>query len=132
MSKRAELKDVLDLFRKTVTPEEVIRAMLDAKISSDITRIRIARGLSQKDFAEQIGVTQGLVSRWESGDSNYTIATLAKIAAACGLDIRISIHDPKMTPATVTVLNDYKQSRGFSRTQKYSGPYYSSNPAKEG
>lgn len=29
---------------------------------------RIARGLSMKELAEKVGVSEGTISRWESGD----------------------------------------------------------------
>ena len=132
MSKRSDIKDVLELFRETVSPEEIISATLNAKISSDIARIRIAKGLSQKDFAQLIGVSQGRVSRLESGTDNYTIGTLAKIVAACNLNIHISISDPEMTPKSVTVLNDVKEARGLTEIQKYTHPYNFVGTTKEG
>lgn len=132
MNKQAELKDILDLFKESVTPEEVIKAMLDAKISSDIVRIRLAKGLSQKDFADQAGVSQGLVSRWESGTMNYTIATLAKIAAAFDLNVHISISDPKATPMSVADFSKYKLGKTIFQTQKYTNNNCYSYPAKEG
>ena len=32
-----------------------------------LKRIRLGMGLSQKDFAEQVGVCRETISRWESG-----------------------------------------------------------------
>lgn len=39
----------------------------------DIRAWREARGLSQKDLAEALGVRQATVSRWESGDRPATM-----------------------------------------------------------
>ena len=35
--------------------------------------------MSQKQFAQFMGVSQAMVSKWESGDCNFTIETIAKI-----------------------------------------------------
>ena len=48
-------------------------------ITTTIKEYRIEKELSQKMFAEFMGVTQGMVSRWESGEYNFTIDNIAKI-----------------------------------------------------
>lgn len=37
-----------------------------AKISARIERCRIEMGMNQQEFAKYMGVTQGMVSKWES------------------------------------------------------------------
>lgn len=37
-----------------------------AKISARIERCRIEMGMTQKEFAEYMGISQGMVSKWES------------------------------------------------------------------
>ena len=41
-----------------------------AKISAQIERERLEMDMSQKEFAEYMGVTQGMVSNWESREYN--------------------------------------------------------------
>ena len=41
-----------------------------AKISAQIERERLEMGMSQKEFAEYMGVTQEMVSKWESREYN--------------------------------------------------------------
>ena len=36
--------------------------------------------MTQKAFAEFMGVTQAMVSKWESADYNFTIETIAQIS----------------------------------------------------
>ena len=53
-------------------------------------RIRAAReaiGISQMELAERLEVEQGTVSRWENGDREPRLTTLAAIAAALDQDL---------------------------------------------
>lgn len=50
--------------------------------------IRIQKGLSQKDLAAAIGVTQGTIARWECNTRNIKIEWLVRIASALNVDIR--------------------------------------------
>ena len=60
-----------------------------------ITEMRKRLNLSQGDLANQIGVTQGAVSQWESGFTNPTLETLVKIAAVLRCTVDELISDAK-------------------------------------
>ena len=65
-----------------------------SKVSAKITVSRIKRNMTQKEFAEFMDVTQGMVSKWESGGYNFTIKQLCEICAK--LDITPNIEfEPK-------------------------------------
>lgn len=49
-----------------------------AKISAKIERRRLELNMTQKEFAAYMNVSQGMVSRWESREYNFTIKTLMK------------------------------------------------------
>ena len=53
------------------------RAMVEIALA--IKNERIFRGLTQKEFADFLEVKQTQVSRWESGDHNFTTSTLYAI-----------------------------------------------------
>ena len=59
---------------------------------SAIKRIREQKGISQKDFAEALGVTPGAVSHWEQGRRKPGIDDLIAIAKLleCKVDDLIS------------------------------------------
>lgn len=71
---KAEIKTIVDL----------------AQISAQIERRRIDMGMNQKEFAEFLGVTQGMVSKWESQEYNFTVRALNEIGQKVGLSFRIS------------------------------------------
>lgn len=50
------------------------------KISSNIRKIRINLGLTQKDFAEVLNVSRSAVTRWENGSRVPTPEILVKIS----------------------------------------------------
>lgn len=64
-----------------------------ALISSKIQLKRIELGMNQKQFAKMMGVSQGMISKWESGGYNFTINTLIDICSKLGLDFVSNIQD---------------------------------------
>ena len=58
-----------------------------AKLGSNLKRIRNKKKISQGDIAKQLGVSRGFISTIESGKTNPTLATIAKLAKV----LRISI-----------------------------------------
>ena len=60
-----------------------------------VARLRIMRGLSQKELAERIGTKQPSIARLESGERPPSIEFLRRVAEGLGadLDIRISLKE---------------------------------------
>ena len=56
-----------------------------ALIARSIQEQRRVQGLTQKQLAEKLGVSQAMVSQWENGAENFTAVTLVKISSALGL-----------------------------------------------
>lgn len=75
-----------------------------AKISARIEMKRRELGLSQKQFAEKIGVSQGMISKWESGEYNFTINTLNDICEKLGLIFEPIIKDAYVTENHFSVI----------------------------
>ena len=59
----------------------------------EIRDIRRGMGLSQKDFAKKIGVSQQLISRIEQGRENVSLGTLDNISRALGKELRINFGE---------------------------------------
>lgn len=72
------------LFNECVaaTPQDVKqRVDWSFQIADKIAEVLKERGLTQKEFAKQIGHSEAEVCRWVGGTHNFTLATLAKISA---------------------------------------------------
>jgi len=73
-----------------VGEEECATAKYIAQVAVIIQRQRKTKGYTQKELAARLGVSQTLVSRWENGEENITLATLVKIAFA----LEIPLYNP--------------------------------------
>ena len=58
-----------------------------ALIARSIQEQRRIQGLTQKQLADKLSVSQAMVSKWENGEENFTAATLVKISSALGLPL---------------------------------------------
>jgi len=56
---------------------------------------RLKAGLTQRQLADRLGVTQPVVAAYESGRRQPTIPTLMRIVSGAGFDLRMSLapHD---------------------------------------
>ena len=81
-----------------VSKEQLESEKILAVISAKIQLKRIEMGMDQKQFAKKLGVSQGMVSRWESGSYNFTISTLVNICEKLGL-----AFDPQITTKEIEV-----------------------------
>lgn len=82
-------------FFNDLTEEEKAEAELMASIAIAIHNKRVSMNMNQQEFAELNGVSQAMVSKWESGEYNFTISTLRKILAALGITIALQEVEPK-------------------------------------
>ena len=65
-----------------------------AKISARIERCRLDLGMTQREFADYMGVSQGMVSKWESREYNFTIKSLNEICEKLNLAMTVAIDKP--------------------------------------
>ena len=81
-----------------------------AKISARLEMKRLDLGMTQKEFAVFMGVSQGMVSKWESREYNFTISTLNEICDKIGLIFDPLIKDPEES--------DFRQIKCREKTKK--------------
>lgn len=81
----------LDLFAD-LSPDEKQSCELIAKIAMCIFDARKNLGMNQKQFAKHLGVSQGMVSKWESAEYNFTIENISEIFNKLKMDFDINIR----------------------------------------
>jgi transcriptional regulator with XRE-family HTH domain len=60
-----------------------------------LTQIRVSAGLTQDQFAERAGVTQGAVSKWETGpDTDLAVSTISKYVEIGGAQLHLAFGKP--------------------------------------
>ena len=64
-----------------------------AEIATRIKSKRKELGMTQKDFAKFLGVTQGMISKWEGAEYNFTIEKLVELYDK--LNIMINIKEKR-------------------------------------
>lgn len=105
MSCKATLADLVEALAQNMSVLETAKAALHIELSQIIREARKQLNLSQKELAEKMGVKQSMVSRWESGECNYTIDTLVEIANALKLSVQCPLTFDEVTvpvqPVTV-------------------------------
>ena len=59
------------------------------EIAYGILQMRKKQGMSQRELAKKIGTTQSNIARMESGQQNFTVETLNKIAGIFNKNLKI-------------------------------------------
>lgn len=87
------MRSVNDQFKQMVTevPQDVKTEVdLSFAIADEIYRLMQERGLSKKQFAEALGKKPSEVTKWLSGQHNFTIRTLSLLSSFFGKPLVIT------------------------------------------
>lgn len=68
------------------------------KIGENIRALRLQKGLTQEQVAQQLGVTYQAVSKWENGTNTPDIGLLPEIAKLFGVTIDALFHQDAASP----------------------------------
>lgn len=74
-----------------------------------IREARRSAGLTQTELARRAGTSQAAISRYESGTSSPSVATLQRLLAACGKHLRLDLDE--RTPTGVGPIGRTVRSR---------------------
>ncbi|WP_184814695.1 helix-turn-helix domain-containing protein [Actinophytocola algeriensis] len=67
---------------------------LQRRVGSRLRAIRVARGLSQEDFADAAGVHRTYMGGLERGERNITLRGLERVAERIGVDpLKLLVDD---------------------------------------
>ena len=101
MTKSKPISELFDFFSDQMSNASFKAALITAEISARITKERIDRKMTQKEFSAFLGVSQPMVSKWEAGDYNFTISAVSEIFEKLGLDYDFEIRDNAIEEVTV-------------------------------
>ena len=93
----ARRKTLMHDIRGEVQNKRALRALYERelmrlKLANEIVKLREERKLTQAQLAKRIGTHQSAIARMEQSTyRGYTVATLAKIAAAAGKHLEVRI-----------------------------------------
>lgn len=125
-AQRDGLESQLDTLRSELGEYETLKKGLIETISlrsleelpAGLIKARIARGLTQKDLAEKIGVKTQQVQRWEFEDyENVGFRFLVDIAHALDLDVSEVIRLPNKPRPAFIGLKELGIDKNFLRTR---------------
>lgn len=97
-----------------LTKSQKAKAEIKGKLAGIIFNKRAQLGMNQKEFAKHMGVTQGLVSKWESSQYNFTVETLVDILDKLDMKLEMLVDDycvhTNREPKEAVVFEFYKSS----------------------
>ena len=82
-----QAKDVFQKMMASVPPEIKLEVDLCFDISDRIDLLMREKGLTKKQFADALGKRPSEVTKWLSGQHNFTISTLAMLSTFFGKSI---------------------------------------------
>lgn len=88
--KKKAMKSINNKFQQMISsvPQEIITEIdLSFAISNEIYRLMQERGLTKKQFADALGKKPSEVTKWLSGQHNFTIRTISMLSNFFGKPI---------------------------------------------
>lgn len=73
-------------------------------VASNVRRLRQSAGLSQAALAEAAGLSRRMLVHLESGDTNISLSSLDRLAAALGVSFVEVVSDPARSPQRIEAL----------------------------
>lgn len=85
-----------DFLFEALTTAQINDAVIRGKIAAAIYNKRVQLKMTQKEFANHLNVTQGMVSKWENPNYSFTITSLVELMDKLDIPFNVYIND---TPA---------------------------------
>lgn len=82
---------------------------------------RLKAGLTQRQLADRLGVTQPVVAAYESGHRQPTVPTLMRIVSAAGFDLRLSLAPHEDHDEVLEALERQRPREEQERWRTYQG-----------
>lgn len=89
--------DGFSSFFNSLPEHRLHTALIRGAIAAAIINKRHELGLTQKGLAEKCNVSQGMVSKWESAEYNFTISTLSELMSTLDIPFDILLNGESAT-----------------------------------
>jgi transcriptional regulator with XRE-family HTH domain len=87
-----------------------------------ISRLLKSKGITQKQLAENLGKKPSEISKWLSGEHNFTLETICKLEAELGETLlvvpKINYHKAYKTEHTLRVTSGYRPTINLAGFEK--------------
>lgn len=114
-------KPVDSVLLQDIEKSELQKIKMRAYFSATIFNCRTEMNKSQKEFAKFMGVSQGMVSKWESGMYNFTMDSMIEIMEKLGKDVSLVIRQSfEADPETQTNVIYVSFDKGYMQQGSYS------------
>ena len=116
ISKNLNDNEFIDNFLKSI-PEQTKRlARISLDIASQINSILKRKNITQRELASRLNKKESEISKWLSGNHNFTIKTLASIETILGEEIiSVLIFEKKNSEKPLS-----KKGRAFGQPDSFS------------
>ena len=84
------ISGLLENISEQMHDHEILASNIRYDVSMMIHRYRLSENMTQRQFAEMMEVTQSMVSKWESGEYNFSIEQIAKVCDRINCEPKIS------------------------------------------
>ena len=101
--------EMIDFLSEYLSKSDIYASKAIAQISMFIFKSRKKLKMTQKAFAEMMGVTQAMVSKWESAEYNFSIESIAHIAEKLNTAFEIQFT-PESEYSVINTNNHYESA----------------------
>jgi transcriptional regulator with XRE-family HTH domain len=101
MASRTTFRELLE---EAKADHEYVAHRLSLDFSIHLSRAMKEKGLTRSALAEKLGCKPAYVTKVLRGDENFTLNSMAKLAHAVDLDLKLDVRHPKKSHKTVTWL----------------------------
>ena len=100
--------EMYSLLASYISKSDIYAASVIAKVSAFIINYRNRTRMTQKEFANFMGVSQSMISKWESAEYNYSVESIAQIAEKLGYTFDVEFKPENEYLSNKHMMDDFK------------------------
>lgn len=100
--------EMYSLLANYISKSDIYAASVIAKVSAFIINYRNRTRMTQKEFANFMGVSQSMISKWESAEYNYSVESIAQIAEKLGYTFDVEFKPENEYLSNKHMMDDFK------------------------